>query len=269
MNGGLCTYVDPAGLGSLVGVTFTGERRLDFAGAQNFRDLGGYSSAGGKTVRWGQVFRSDALVLEDSDFGAFERLGIRAVYDLRSERERQDTPDRLPELAHTIVHVPLVTEDSAPSLDAVLADGEVFLADVYLHMLDRSALTIGRIVANLADDARRPAVFHCAAGKDRTGLVAALLLAAVGVSEQDILEDYELTTHYRSAERVKAVLNRIQTETGVAPEVAAGILRTPKWAMQQALAEVRNRYGGIHPYLTRTCGVDDSTLQSLRNSLLV
>lgn len=249
-------------------MTFTGERHVDFAGAQNFRDLGGYSSAGGKAVRWCQVFRSDALVLEDTDFHAFERLGIRTVYDLRSERECQEAPDRLPELAHTVVHVPLVTEDSAPPLDAVLADGEAFLAQVYLHMLERSAPTIGLIIAGLADNARLPAVFHCAAGKDRTGLVAAILLAALGVSEEDILEDYELTANYRTAERVNAVLDRIQTERGVAPEVAAGILRTPKWAMQRALAEVRNRFGGIDAYLTESAGVDSSALHSLRSSLL-
>ena len=246
----------------------TGERHLDFAGAQNFRDLGGYSSSGGKAVRWCQVFRSDALVLEDKDFDAFERLGIRVVYDLRSEREYQEAPDRLPASAHTIVHVPLVTEDSAPSIDAVLADGEVFLAEVYLHMLNRSALTIGRIIANLADDARRPAVFHCAAGKDRTGLVAAILLAALGVSEEDILEDYELTSNYLTTERVNAVLDRIQTERGMAPEVAAGILRTPRWAMQRALGQVRHRYGGIDAYLTGRAGVDPSALHSLRSSLL-
>jgi protein-tyrosine phosphatase len=127
---------------------------------------------------------------------------------------------------------------------------------------------LGRILTDLADESRLPAVFHCAAGKDRTGIVAALLLSVLGVPEEDILDDYELTSRYRTPDRVDAVMNRLRSERGVAPEVAAGILRTPRWAMQSALADISERYGGIDGYLEGPGGMDPSVPEVLRALLL-
>jgi protein-tyrosine phosphatase len=247
----------------------SGERNLGLRGARNFRDLGGYQARGGARTRWGRVFRSDALVLEDSDFDVFASLGLRTVYDLRSDAERESTPNRLPDASHINELVSLVSESAAPPpLDALVGDGEAFLADVYLHMLKRSAPSLGRILSGLADEPRLPAVFHCAAGKDRTGMVAALLLSVLGVPEEDILDDYELTSRYRTSERLDAVMARLRSERGVAPEVAAGILRTPRWAMQSALADIRQGYGGVEDYLTGPAAVDPSVPDRLRRLLL-
>ena len=259
--------VAPAGDGRAV---IAGPRNLGLLGARNFRDLGGYRSAGGKRTRWGRVFRSDALVLDDRDLETFARLGVRTVYDLRSDAEREVTPNRLPGEDHVVELVSLIGESAEPpAIDALLADGEAFLADIYLHMLERSALGFGLILTGLADDVRLPAVFHCAAGKDRTGMVAALLLSVLGVAENDILDDYELTSRYRTPDRVGAVLDRLRDERGVTAEVAAGILRTPRWAMQSALTEIRERYGGIDGYLTGPAAVDPSVPVVLRRLLRV
>jgi protein-tyrosine phosphatase len=259
--------VTPAGG---AGAVIAGERNLGLLGPTNFRDLGGYQGAGGARLGWGLVFRSDALVLQAADLDAFADLGIRSVYDLRSDPERETTPNRLPAGDYLVEVVSLVGDGSAaPVIETVLADGEAFLADIYLHMLERSAIGFGRVLSGLADGARLPAVFHCAAGKDRTGMVAALLLSVLGVAEQDILDDYELTSRYRTAERVNAVVERLRGERGIAPEVAAGILRTPRWAMQAALAEIRHRYGGIEGYLTGPAAVAPSVPDALRKLLLV
>lgn len=258
--------VSPAGGG---GAVIAGERNLGLAGARNFRDLGGYRGAGGARTRWGKVFRSDALVLKDQDLEGFGELGIRTVYDLRSDLERETTPNRLPGGSHVVELVPLLSEDaSPPSLDAVVADGETFLASIYLHMMERSAHKFGRILSGLADGDRLPAVFHCAAGKDRTGMVAALLLSTLGVADEDILDDYELTSRYHVAERVAAVIDRLRGERGIPPEVAAGIVRTPRWAMESALTEIRQRYGGVDGYLVGPAGVDSSVPEALRQQLL-
>jgi protein-tyrosine phosphatase len=264
--GRIYVAVGPAGGG---GAIIAGERNLGLRGARNFRDLGGYQTLTGARTRWGRVFRSDALILEDLDFDIFANLGIRTVYDLRSDLERESTPNRLPEASHISELVSLVSESAAPPpLDALIGDGEAFLADVYLHMLRRSAANLGRILSGLADETRLPAVFHCAAGKDRTGMVAALLLSVLGVPEQDILDDYELTSRYRTSERLDAVMERLRTERGVAPEVAAGILRTPRWAMQSALADIRQAYGGVEQYLIGPGAVDPSIPERLRRLLL-
>ncbi len=249
-----------------------GERNLSFAGAGNFRDLGGYRAAEGARIRWGRVFRSDALALHDADFDAFAGLGIRAVYDVRSDAEREVVPNRLPDGVHSVEVVPIVptgAEGGPPDIDAALADGEAFLAEVYLYLLEGFAPSFGGILTGLADESRLPAVFHCAAGKDRTGMLAALLLLVLGVAQDDILDDYELTSQYHRGERVRAVMDRLKDERGVAPEVAAGILGTPRWAMQDALARIRERHGGVEGYLTGPAGVDPSVPGSLRRLLLV
>jgi protein-tyrosine phosphatase len=260
--------VVPSGGGSAL---IAGERNLGLLGPTNFRDLGGYVGAGGARTRWGRTFRADALVLEESDFTAFSLLGVRAIYDLRSDAEREVTPDRLPDGEHVVELIPLMSSDSAvpmPTIDELLADGEALLASIYVRLLEHSAVTFGRILTGLADDTRLPAVFHCAAGKDRTGMVAALLLSVLGVSNEDILDDYELTSRYRHAARTEAFVERLRTERGVAPEVAAGILRTPRWAMQGALVELEGRYGGIDGYLTGPAEADPSVPEALRALLL-
>jgi protein-tyrosine phosphatase len=246
-----------------------GQRNLGLLGPCNFRDLGGYRSAGGARVRWGQVFRSDTLALADEDLEVFAALGIRAVYDLRSDRERETSPNRLPEGANVVELVALISQDSSPpSLETLQMDGETFLAGIYLHMLERSAVGFGRILSGLADGSRLPAVFHCAAGKDRTGMVAALLLSVLGVDEGEILDDYELTSRYRRPERIAATKARLEGEYSVPAEVVAGILRTPRWAMESTLTEIRRRYGSVEGYLTGPAEVDPSVPERLRQLLL-
>jgi protein-tyrosine phosphatase len=259
--------VAPSGGGSAL---IAGERNVGLLGATNFRDLGGYVGAGGARTRWGRVFRADALVLEEPDFEAFRLLGVRSIVDLRSDAEREVTPNRLPDGEHILEAIPLMSSTTVPlpTIDEMLADGETFLADIYVRLLEHAALIFGRILSSLADEARLPAVFHCAAGKDRTGMVAALLLSVLGVSEEDILDDYELTSQYRDASRTEAFIERLRDERGVTPEVAAAILRTPRWAMEGALAELNRRYGGIEGYLTGPAGVDPSVPETLRGLLL-
>jgi protein-tyrosine phosphatase len=258
--------VRPSGGGDPV---IAGERNLGLAGASNFRDLGGYRGAGGRVVRWGRVFRSDALALHDADLDLFAALGIKSVYDLRTDRERETVPNRLPDGTGVVELVALISQDSAPpSLDVLQADGESFLAGIYLHMLERSAVGFGQVLSGLADSSRLPAVFHCAAGKDRTGMVAALLLSILGVDEEDILDDYELTSRYRRPERIAATKARLEGEYNLPAEVVAGILRTPRWAMQSALEQLGQRYGGVEGYLTGPAEMDPSVPAQLWELLL-
>ena len=253
------------------GATIAGERRIGLNGPVNFRDLGGYRGLDGRPVRWGKVFRADALVLDDDDVQEFAGLGIRTVYDLRSDTERSTVPNRLPERdAPAIVVLPLVSEDpdDNPVQRLDFTDGEGFLEQLYLHILERSAPNFGRILTGLSDQDRLPAVFHCAAGKDRTGLVAAVLLSVLGVPVEDILDDYELTGRYRTTEHVQASMARLGENTDLAPEVVAGILRVPRWAMQSALSQLQQRYGGIDGYLTGPAGTAPEVPGRLRDLLL-
>ena len=258
--------VVPSGGG---GAVVAAERNLGLSGAVNFRDLGGYPAAGGRRVRWGRVFRSDALLLDDTDLEDLAHLGLRTVYDLRSGEERENFPNRLPE-GLNVVEIPLINRsegEEAPVIDDT-DDGEAFLAQLYLHVLDRSAETFASILSGIADEDNLHVVFHCAAGKDRTGMVAALLLAVLGVSDEDIVADYELTSRYRRAERLAEAMERMREQRNIAPEVVAGIMKTPRWALESALEQLSNRHGSVDGYLTGPGGVSPDVPGKLRDLLL-
>ena len=249
------------------------ERRVPFEGVTNFRDLGGYPTAGGGRTRWGRVFHADALFhLTAADLVAFEHLGLRAVYDLRGDDERENRPNPVPSVALPLIGQPVMSyEDPGTGFDAQaltrLEDGERWLGALYLGMLEQSGPAFGQLLGSLVGDHGTPAVFHCAGGKDRTGMSAALLLLTLGVDEEAVLDDYVLTAIYRTRDKQAGSLEALLS-TGMAPEAAAGVLTTPRHAMAGALSELRTRYGGAEAYLTGPGGLDDAVIDQLRRDLL-
>jgi len=244
------------------------ERRVAFAGITNFRDLGGYRTSSGGVTRWGLVYRADALhKLTDDDLRSFEALGIRLVYDLRGDVERTDFPSRL-----ASVHMPIVGRPAgSPPLGAQAgvstSDGETILRDMYVGILEHSATQIGAILRSLSDPQGTPAVFHCHGGKDRTGMVAAVLLLALGVDRDVVLDDYVLTSQYRRIEHQQDSLANMLA-LGLPIEAAAGVLGTPRWAMSAAIASIAEHYGGIDAYLTQHAGLSPDALAALRETLV-
>ena len=247
-----------------------GTRLVRFEGASNFRDLGGYASALGGLVRWGTVFRAGRLDrLTPSDLEEFTALGIRTVFDLRREDERAQWPDPMPN-----VHLCLMSKVQAkrplPHAELLVEHdhGVQFMRDLYHGLLAHAAVEIGSLFMTLAQPDAMPAVFHCAVGKDRTGLVAALLLTWLGVDRETVLDDFELSDeHVGQAQREELLLR--MADRGIGPEAAAGILGASRESMQDALDELDVHYGGIEHYLRRHCGVDHAALLTLRRTLLV
>lgn len=239
-------------------------------GATNFRDLGGYATLDGGITRWGRVYRSDGLQsLTDDDVGHFQRLGIKVVYDLRRDEERAGFPNRVPSVALCLM-TPVIEAGVEP-FDRASAtaqrDGEAMLHAIYVNMLDHAGGVIGTMFGALTNPTRLPAVFHCHAGKDRTGIVAALLLEALGVDRATVLDDYELTATYRLREHQDGSFARL-LESGLVPEAAAGVLGAPRWAMAETLERLDERYGGIESYLLGPAGLDRETLDQLRYELV-
>ena len=244
------------------------ERRIPFEAVTNFRDLGGYRTGSGRRIRWGRVFRSDALHgMTEGDVAMYDDLGLTAVYDLRGEVEVAEQPD--PMLSR---HLPMLSrpagENIAGAFDGATGeDGERLLAGLYIGQIDHSATTIGELFSALAEPDGLPAVFHCHAGKDRTGLVAALLLEALGVERDAILDDYELTARYRLRAQQDQTFERMM-KLGLAPEAAAGVLTAPRWAMRSALEHLDREYGNIERYLTGPAAMELSDLKRLSAELL-
>jgi protein-tyrosine phosphatase len=248
------------------------ERRLPFEGVLNFRDLGGYRTAGGGRTKWGQVFRADSLhSLTPSDHASFEGLGLRVIYDLRTDREREQRPNAVIEAEELrSVWLPLIAANQldSDSLAERLKDGEQFLLDVYQGMVANSARVFGELLSGLTKPDGLPAVFHCAAGKDRTGMTAAILLTVLGVSEDDVLDDYELTSRHRSAQKRAEIISSLE-HLGLGPEVAAGLLSTPRWVMETVLQSIRADHGSVEGYLLGPVGMSAPAIEDLRRLLVV
>lgn len=265
-RGRLFVSVAPHGSGPAV---VSADRRISFEGITNFRDLGGYRTSEGAVVRWGLVFRADALHgFSPGDLDLYDRLGLRAVYDLRGDEERSERPNPVPSSPLTIIGRPAGTDPPAtPPRSLTSADGERILRDLYVGLVDHAAEQIGQLYTALSRPDGLPALFHCHAGKDRTGVVAALLLEALGVERHTVLDDYELTARYRLRTHQETTYERL-IELGLAPEAAAGVLTTPRWAMQEALDHLDADYGGVEAYLTGPAGMRKEDVEILRHRLL-
>ena len=233
--------------------------RLD--GCFNFRDLGGYATQDGRRVRWRRLYRSDALHhLSEADLRHVrDELGVRTLVDLRSSAERSGEPASglaaPPVQAH---HVPLFDRERSgdtPSLP---------LAEIYLMLLRVAREPIARAVRVLATG-NDPALFHCAAGKDRTGIVAAVLLGALGVRDEDIVEDYAATR-----DGLVGIVERLRSSDSyqyVFTELPPDTLHAEPETMARVLVEAGQEFGAMRGYL-RSAGFEEAELRRLEASLL-
>jgi protein-tyrosine phosphatase len=250
-----------------VGGGLEGIRRLPFAGVLNFRDIGGYPTSDAGPTRWGAVYRSDSLhFLAPEDLPPFDALSIKVIYDLR----RTDELTRFPgprEYIHLELpsRAPLKGAESAKLKTRL--DGEQWLLGDYVGMLDEGAVTFGHLFSHLARPGRLPAVIHCLAGKDRTGITIALLLTALGVEREIVLDDYQLTNDYRGVAHVPEVIE-LFVRSGIAREAAEGMLSAPRQAMATALEILDERHAGIENYLLGPCGMSPATLNALKKVLI-
>ena len=241
------------------------ERRIPLTGPLNFRDLGGYDTVDGRRVRWRRLFRSDALspVTTDDARLLTEELGLLAVVDLRTGRElARDGRGGLADVALHYHHVPLF-EDVSPDPDGPWTRS---LHEAYAHMLDQSAGRIrDALSAVAAEVAEHPTVFHCTAGKDRTGIVAALVLALLGVSDEDIVADYVLTQEVMPEMIERFPRRALRGSEG--PRFPSPILRAEADTMRETLSVLAEDYGSAAGWAERAA-VDPAVVTTLCTALL-
>ncbi|MEU4212385.1 tyrosine-protein phosphatase [Streptomyces sp. NPDC026206] len=238
-------------------------RHIAFERLHNFRDLGGYRTADGRTVRWGRLFRSDSLgKLQGQDRDRFLALGIRTVIDLRYPWEIERS-GRVPHHQGLAYHN-LSTEHRPYDQAGLDPDVEParFLADKYSEVAHDGVKELRRALEIIAEDTA-PLVFHCHSGKDRTGLLAMLVLALIGVHQDDIVADFTLTG--LATERLVAEWHADHPDLTL-KWPAYG--RAPAGIMRLFLADVITRYGSVHGYAAERLGVDDDLVAALRRQLL-
>lgn len=249
----------------------TVERLVTLEGGTNFRDVGGYETAGGGRVRWGLVFRSGALHrLTAADLASLAALGLRVVYDLRSDEER----DLAPSMTGGIRYEPLpISGDAARTEEhtALFIEGRLtdvpadFLVHVYQAMAEGAAPIFGELLTRLAEPDGLPALVHCTAGKDRTGIAAALLLSVLGVDDAAIVDDYELSRIHYSDPKLARLLLKDET---IDVERYRSLFGAPRDAMALLLTGLRDRYGSVERYLVDAAGVAPEVIAELRARLV-
>jgi protein-tyrosine phosphatase len=256
----------PRGVGAdLVTLASVTDRLVPFTGVLNFRDLGGYETEDGRHTRWGQLFRSDAMHdLTEEDLEVFRGLGIACVVDLRSVTEVERTGRGL--LTHeplNFVNSPVLTSLETDESRVDIDEG--YMSRRYLEYLAMGAPAFVRVIEEMTNAENYPLVFNCFLGKDRTGVVAALVLSCLGVRRSSIVEDYALT-----APRVVLIVEKLLRDPLLRGEVAHDnplLLGAREATMSNFLSEVDDRFGGPIAW-AQSAGVTTESIERLRDLLL-
>jgi len=227
-------------------------RHLNLSGASNFRDLGGYPTSDGRTVRWRQIFRSNHLGhLTDDDAAILRELGVRSAFDFRGTEERTAALCSIPEIS---VHSLPVEPTVVAALRAIAVAGTPLSTDhavevmreSYSGYVQNNTQRYRTLFAHLLEDSA-PLVIHCTAGKDRTGFACALILHTLGVPDQVISEDYLMTNRY---------YRRDPNSGSDLPDHVKQVLGTVQPSFLSAAFEAIDAdYGDLETYLQKGLGL--------------
>ncbi len=254
-------------------------RRIPLGGMRNLRDLGGYSAADGRSVKWGVLYRSDAVRPANASARAvIARMNLATIVDFRSAEERGKKPDLLPE-SHSIRLVPIPVFDGPNSVEHVvrghLRAGTIGKVDP--GKLSREAYEqfprdffpqFGAFVREVLDAEGRPLLFHCAAGKDRTGFAAALLLRLLDVPVPTVFEDYMLSRQYAMKFRLPMVLAFRIRYGDEAYRVMKHFVGIEPELLEAAFKAIDAQYGSFGDFARRGLGLGESDILRLKNTLL-
>ncbi len=245
-------------------------------GPSNFRDLGGLPVVGGGSTRSGLVYRADRLcTLSDADLRRLERAGIRHVFDLRSETEAADFPDRLPAGAsYTRLSMTSDAKRRGRTIyERIVAGeiesyGEAEMVAGYVRILRNFGPSFARVVSRVAQGG--PVVIHCTAGKDRTGVASMLLLDLAGVAAEHVVADYALSSKRRPSAQhdhtEAAALVPLLEAHGLDPARFAPLWEAREAVMSDTLERLHDRWGGAAGYLA-DAGAGSADIETARTVL--
>jgi protein-tyrosine phosphatase len=236
-------------------------RLIALEGAQNFRDIGGYRTADGRRVKWGMIYRSaDLSKLTAADVANLNGLGVDTVFDLRSTGERRGAPDVFAGRSATVsldydVHSQAISAAlrSAPTPESL----RKALAATYPELLTSLQPELRQLFDQLLEDPG-PTIYHCTAGKDRTGVATALILSALGVPRETIYADYLMSNRFYHPAASATPMG------GLPPELSAVLIGVDASYLQALFDSIDAQYGSVYGYLDRALGIDAAKIKRLR-----
>ena len=255
----------------------TGEfaRRIRLDGAANFRDIGGYPTIKHQRVKWRKIFRSGNLAsLTENDHKILQKIGIQSICDFRSTAEITRQPNHLPEKIFLhYLHLPIVNKTMEPT-EAVtrIMNGDIdwftpdFMIKAYIEKVEDFPDTWYLFFENLCQRPFRPLLFHCTAGKDRTGVCAALILLCLDVPEKWVIYDHALSNIY-NAEQTKTIRERLR-KIGVNPDSLMDYLTAPKTAIVALIEHINRKYGCTRDYLIQRAKVNPAWIETLEAEMV-
>lgn len=252
------------------------QRKVPLARTFNTRDLGGYRTSGGRTLRWGRLFRSDALSrLEADDQDYLCDMKIKLVIDLRSGPEAEKAPDILPaDGPIRYVHLPIQTgEMNFVNALEKMKKGDVswltedYMLTGYIKNLDEFSHVWREAFKLIVDQDNLPIVFHCTGGKDRAGTLAALILLALGVPEETVIADHQLSNALIK-DLLEFIYQKIEAY-GIEREKVVPYFTAPLSCIEGLIRHLKSQYGGVEKYLIEKAGLEPVDLRSLKEVMLV
>ncbi|NIQ88825.1 MAG: tyrosine-protein phosphatase [Deltaproteobacteria bacterium] len=253
--------------------------RLELAGARNLRDLGGYSTIDGRQIKKGMLYRMDhPKRARERDVEAVVALGVKTVYDLRSEKELERDPPRLQAVTMLeVVHLPVDCELIDPYAvakrilkgDVEEGDFQGLMLECYRNYVLNYTSEWSSLLRNMAKPGGLPGIIHCTYGRDRTGVSVAIILRSLGVPEETVLEDYLLSNTFWESEtdRLSCFASCASCFRTPRSEVRALMEVRPEY-LEAAFEAIDYKYGSFEGYLHEGLGIDDATLERLRSALL-
>ncbi len=264
--------------------TVVADRSLHLTSAPNARDIGGYETKDGHHVKWGQVYRSDAIAEADTaDLAKLDALGIKLICDFRGPGEVAVDGADQPVAGAEQLNLPILDEsdDSNAKIRAAITSGDTAAQEALLgdgkgakiltdagtfFVEDASARdNFATLLGRLADPADLPTLTHCTAGKDRTGWSTAIILSALGVPKQTVIDDYLLTNDYTKEKNAQTLES---TATLIDPALLRPLLEVQPEYLAGSFDAVKKRYGTFEKYLTKGLGMSKADLAALKRNLL-
>ncbi len=253
------------------------ERLIPMENASNFRDLGGIPTKDGRVVKWGKIYRSGKLNdLSDKDLDYFNTLGINTVIDFRDDIEVEKDKTRFPK-NREVKRVRTPIGDRSGNMQAQLKkqvrsadqdtfDSEKFVADVMRQFVDTFAFQYQPFLDLVAEEENAPLLYHCTAGKDRTGLGTGLVLAMLGVDKEVIYDDFMMSNYYRNK-----VINKTLRKSSlvIKQRVVQPLVEVKESYIQAAFDAIDEKYGNIDNFLEKEYGLDAEKLEVIRDKYLM